>query len=155
MSQDSVESQLEKLGIQLPPAPAGVGAYVPVIRMGNFVVTSGQLPWKGDKFLHSGKIGGELSIDQGYAAARQCAINAIAQLKAALGDLEKVRQIVRLEGFVHCATGFRDHPLVLNGASELLNTVFGERGKHTRVALGIADMPLNAPVQIVVWAEVS
>ena len=154
MSKLAVEAALEKLGVQLPPAPAAVGAYATVMRTGNLVVTSGQLPWVGDKFLHSGKIGGELTVDQGYAAARQCALNALAQLKSCLGDLEKVRQIVRLEGFVHCATGFREHPLVLNGASDLLNAVFGERGKHTRVALGIADMPLNAPVQIVVWAEV-
>jgi enamine deaminase RidA (YjgF/YER057c/UK114 family) len=150
----TVESELKKLNIELPPAPAGVGAYVPVIRTGNLVVTSGQLPWVGDKFLHSGKVGGELTLEEGYAAARQCAINAIAQLKAAVGDLEKIQKIVRVEGYVHCAPGFRKHPLVLNGASELLNAVFGERGRHTRVALGIADMPLDAPVQIVVWAEV-
>ncbi|HTU26529.1 MAG TPA: RidA family protein [Pirellulales bacterium] len=150
----NVESQLKKLGIDLPPAPAGVGAYVPVLRTGNLVVTSGQLPWVGDKFLHSGKVGAELTLEEGYAAAKQCGLNAIAQLKAAVGDLDRVRQIVRVEGYVHCAPGFRKHPLVLNGASELLNAVFGERGKHTRVALGIADMPLDAPVQIVVWAEV-
>jgi enamine deaminase RidA (YjgF/YER057c/UK114 family) len=152
---NNVEAQLKKLEIELPPAPAGVGAYVGVVRTGNLVVTSGQLPWKDGKFLHTGKIDGELTLEQGYEAARQCAINAIAQLKAAVGDLDKVRQIVRVEGYVHCAPGFRKHPLVLNGASELLNAVFSERGKHTRVALGIADMPLDAPVQIVVWAEVA
>jgi enamine deaminase RidA (YjgF/YER057c/UK114 family) len=152
---NSTTLALQKLGIELPPAPAGVGAYVPVIRTGNLVITSGQLPWKGDKFLHYGKIGGELTVEQGYEAARQCALNAVAQLKATVGDLEKIRQIVRLEGFVHCAAGFRQHPVVLNGASDLLNAIFGERGKHTRVALGIADMPLDAPVQIVVWAEVT
>jgi enamine deaminase RidA (YjgF/YER057c/UK114 family) len=151
----SVESQLQKLGITLPPPPAAVGAYRTVARTGNLVVTSGQLPWVGDKFLHSGKIGGELTVEQGYAAARQCGLNALAQIKLVVGDLDKVRQIVRLEGFVHCAAGFREHPVVLNGASDLINDVFGERGKHTRVALGIADMPLNAPVQIVLWAEVS
>ncbi|HEY1786000.1 MAG TPA: RidA family protein [Pirellulales bacterium] len=154
MSTVSAESQLEKLNIKLPPAPAGVGAYVGVVRTGNLVVTSGQLPWQGDKFLHTGKVGAELTLDEGYAAARQCAINAIAQLKSVVGNLDQIRQIVRVEGYVHCAPGFRKHPLVLNGASELLNSVFGERGRHTRVALGIADMPLDAPVQIVVWAEV-
>ncbi len=95
-----------------------------------------------------------MTVEQGYEAAKQCGLNAIAQLKAAVGDLEKIRQIVRVEGYVHCVPGFREHPKVLNGASELLNSVFGERGRHTRVALGIADMPLDAPVQIVVWAEV-
>ena len=136
MSTASAESQLKKLQIELPPAPAGVGAYVPVIRTGNLVITSGQLPWQGDKFLYSGKVGAELTLEEGYAAARQCAINAIAQLKAAVGDLEQIRQIVRLEGFVHCAPGFRKHPLVLNGASELLNTVFGERRRHTARCAG-------------------
>jgi enamine deaminase RidA (YjgF/YER057c/UK114 family) len=154
MSTASAESQLQKLKIELPPAPAGVGAYVGVVRTGNLIVTSGQLPWQGDKFLYTGKVGGELTLEEGFAAARQCALNAIAQLKSVVGDLEKIRQIVRVEGYVHCAPGFRKHPLVLNGASELLNAVFGERGRHTRVALGIADMPLDAPVQIVVWAEV-
>jgi len=154
MSTASAESQLQKLKIELPPAPAGVGAYVGVVRTGNLIVTSGQLPWQGDKFLYTGKVGAELTLEEGFAAARQCALNAIAQLKSVVGDLEKIRQIVRVEGYVHCAPGFRKHPLVLNGASELLNAVFGERGKHTRVALGIADMPLDAPVQIVVWAEV-
>ena len=109
MSTESAESQLAKLKIQLPPAPAGVGAYVPVVRAGNFVVTSGQLPWKDGKFLHSGKVGAELTLEQGYDSARQCALNAIAQLKAAVGDLEKIRQIVRVEGYVHCVTGFREH----------------------------------------------
>jgi enamine deaminase RidA (YjgF/YER057c/UK114 family) len=149
-----VESRLRALGIDLPPAPAPVGAYVAVLRTGNLVVTSGQLPWKGDKLLFTGKCGSDLSLEQGRQAARQCAINAIAQVKAAVGDLDKVRQVVRLEGYVHCGPGFRQHPQVLNGASELLTAAFGERGKHTRTALGIHEMPLDAPVQIVLWVEV-
>jgi enamine deaminase RidA (YjgF/YER057c/UK114 family) len=149
----SAEQRLRELGIDLPPAPPGVGAYVPVLRTGNLVVTSGQLPWVGDKLIHVGKLGTELTVEQGYAAARQCAVNALAQLKAALGNLDKVRQIVRVEGYVHCGPGFRQHPQVLNGASELLNAVFGDRGRHTRTALGIHEMPLDAPVQLVVWAE--
>src|SRR4051794_18333046 len=102
----AVESQLQKLGIQIPTAPAGVGAYVGVLRTGNLVVTSGQLPWKDGKLVHVGKLGAELSVEQGYEAARQCGLNALAQIKAALGDLDKVRQIVRVEGYVHCAPGF-------------------------------------------------
>ena len=154
MSDTSVESRLRDLGIELPPAPKAVGAYVTVIRTGNLVVTSGQLPWKGDKLLFTGKLGSELTIEQGYAAARQAGLCAIAQLKLALGNLDRVRQIVRLEGFVHCGPGFRQHPQVLNGASELLNAVFGERGRHTRTAVGIHEMPLDSPVQLIVWAEV-
>jgi enamine deaminase RidA (YjgF/YER057c/UK114 family) len=155
MAETTVEQRLRQLGIELPPAPGAVAAYVPVIRTGNLVITSGQLPWKGDRLLHTGKLGTDLSVEQGYEAARQCAINAIAQLKAALDDLELVQQIVRLEGYVHCGPGFRQQPQVLNGASELLNAVFGERGRHTRTALGIHEMPLDAPVQLVLWAAVA
>lgn len=150
----SVATQLQKLGITLPAAPPAVGSYVGVVRAGNLVVTSGQLPWKDGKLVHIGRLGEPLTVDQGYEAARQCAINALAQIQNAIGDLEKVKQVVRVEGYVHCAAGFRQQPQVLNGASELLNAVFGEHGKHTRIALGIADMPLDAPVQLVVWVEV-
>jgi enamine deaminase RidA (YjgF/YER057c/UK114 family) len=154
MNESVVETRLRELGFELPPAPKAVGAYVTVIRTGHLVVTSGQLPWVGDKLLFTGKLGSELTVEQGYAAARQAGLNAIAQLKLALGDLDRVRQIVRLEGFVHCGTGFRQHPQVLNGASELLNAVFGDRGRHTRTAVGVHEMPLDSPVQLIVWADV-
>jgi len=154
MSEPAIESRLRELNIQLPAAPAAVGAYVPVLRTGNLVVTSGQLPWLDGQIAYPGKLGSELTVEQGQLAARLCAINALAQLKALLGSLERIRQIVRLEGYVHCGPGFRHHPLVLNGASDLLNAVFGERGKHTRTALGIHEMPLNAAVQLVLWVEV-
>jgi enamine deaminase RidA (YjgF/YER057c/UK114 family) len=154
MSESSAEARLRELGITLPPAPPPVGAYVPVVRTGNLVVTSGQLPWEGDRLAYTGKLGGDLTLAHANEAARICALNALAQLRAALGSLDKVRQIVRLEGYVHCAPGFRQHPQVLNGASDLINSIFGERGRHTRTALGIHDMPLDAPVQLVLWAEV-
>lgn len=154
MSESPVESRLSELGIALPPAPKAAGAYVSVIRTGNLVITSGQFPWKGDRLVCTGKLGSELTVEQGYEAARLSAINAIAQLKLALGHLDKVRQIVRVEGYVHCGPGFRQHPQVLNGASELLIAVFGEKGRHTRTALGIHEMPLDSPVELVVWAEV-
>jgi enamine deaminase RidA (YjgF/YER057c/UK114 family) len=150
----TVETRLHDLGITLPAAPAGVGAYVPWVRTGNLVITSGQLPWRDGKLACTGKLGGEVNIEQGYEAARICAINAIAQLKSAVGDLDRVTQIVRLEGFVHAAPEFHEHPKVLNGASELFLAVFGERGTHARTALGINEMPLNAGVQIAVTAEV-
>ncbi len=154
MNSSSVESQLQKLGIELPPAPKPVAAYVSAVRTGNWVITSGQLPWKGDRLLYTGKLGSDLSVEQGYEAARQCAINGLAQFKAILGNLDKIRQVVRLEGYVHCGPGFRQHPQVLNGASDLINAVFGEKGWHTRTALGIHEMPLDSPVQLVMWAEV-
>lgn len=154
MNDSSVESRLSELGIELPPPPKAVGAYVTVIRTGNLVVTSGQLPWVGDRLLFTGKLGGELTVEQGFQAARQSAINAIAQIKSVVGNLDRVKQIVRLEGYVHCGPGFRQHPQVLNGASELLLAVFGDRGKHTRTAVGIHEMPLDSPVQLIVWAEV-
>ena len=151
----TADEKLHELGIALPPAPAAVGAYLPWVRTGNLVFTSGQLPWLEGKLAYTGKLGADLGVEQGYQAARLCAINGIAQLKAAAGDLERVRQIVRIEGYVHAAPGFHDHPKVLNGASELLNEVFGARGRHARTALGINEMPLNAAVQLSLIAEIA
>tara|TARA_Y100000766_G_C18660168_1_gene484763 strand:+ start:184 stop:657 length:474 start_codon:yes stop_codon:yes gene_type:complete len=150
----SIESKLNELGIELPPPPPAVAAYEPWMRTGNLVLTSGQLPWCNGELAFSGKCGAEITEDQGYQAARLCAINAMAQLKAAAGDLDRVRRIVKVDGYVHTAPGFRGHPQVLNGASELFNSVFGERGRHARLAVGIDEMPLNAAVQICVTAEI-
>ena len=150
----AIEERLKELGHELPPAPEAVGFYIPVIRTGNLVVTSGQLPFVGKEIVFSGKLGAELHEQEGFDAARVCALNALAQIKACVGDLDKVKRIVRVEGNVHSAPGFQGQPHVLNGASELLVEVFGEKGKHTRTALGINEMPLNAAVQISVWAEV-
>lgn len=153
MSQ-SVEARLKELGIQLPPPPPAVAAYVPVARTANLVITSGQLPWRGDKLLYTGKLGAPLTVEQGYDCAGQCALNALAQIRSVVGSLDKVRNIVRVEGYVHSAPGFQQQAQVLNGASELINVLFGDKGKHTRTALGIHEMPLGAPVQLVLWAEV-
>ena len=151
----SIETKLEELGITLPEAPAAVAAYQPWIQTGNLIFTSGQLPFRDGQIAYEGKLGAELSQDDGYQAARQCALNAIAQLKAASGNLDKIQKIVRIEGYVHCADGFRGHPQVLNGASDLVAEIFGEKGKHTRLALGINEMPLNAAVQLAMTAEVA
>ena len=148
------EEKLADLEITLPEAPAAVANYVPWIQTGNLLMTSGQLPWHDGEIQYAGKCGADLSIEEGYEAARLCAINAIAQLKAAIGDLSKISKIVRLEGNVHSATGFQDQPQVLNGASDLIFAVFGERGRHTRTALGINEMPLNAAVHLSLFAEV-
>lgn len=150
----TAEENLARLGIALPEPPAAVGAYVTWVRTGNLITTSGQLPWKEKVMQWPGRLGEHVTTEDGYQAARLAGTNAIAQLKAATGDLEKISRIVRLEGYVHCAPGFRDHPKVLDGASDLLLAVFGERGRHVRIALGIPDMPINACVQLCVWAEV-
>lgn len=149
-----IEGRLSELKIELPPPPSAVGAYVPVMQTGALIVTSGQLPWLGKQLAFTGPVGGKLTVQDGYEAARLCAINAISQLKSVVRDLDRIRQIVRVEGYVYSAPGFRDQPKVLNGASDLLVDVFGERGKHTRTALGISEMPLDAPVQLVVWAQI-
>lgn len=148
------EERLAELGIELPEAPPAVGAYVPWARTGNLLVTSFQLPWRDGELAYTGKLGGELSIEQGYDAARICALNGIAQLKEAAGELGHIQRIVRVEGHVGCTPDFTEIPQVLNGASELVNEVFGERGRHTRTALGHVVMPLDAPVMIGFWAEV-
>lgn len=151
----NIESKLQAIGLPLPPAPAAVGAYVPVVRTGYLVVTSGQLPFVGKEIAFAGKLGAELHEQDGWNAARLCAVNALAQIKACIGSLDKISRIVRVEGYVHSAPGFQNQPKVLNGASELFAELFGEAGKHTRIALGVSEMPLNAAVQLSVWVEVS
>lgn len=147
------EERLAELGVELPAAPAAVGAYVPWARTGNLVVTSFQLPWRAGELAYTGRLGAELTTEDGYAAARLCALNGIAQLREAAGELSNVRQFVRVEGHVGCTPDFTDIPAVLNGASELVNDVFGDRGRHTRTALGHMVMPLGAAVMIGLWAE--
>ncbi len=151
----TIEAKLQELGLQLPTAPPPVGAYLPVLRTGNLVVTSGQLPFIGKEIAFAGRLGAELHEEDGRNAARICCVNALAQIKACVGSLEKIKCVVRVEGYVHSAPGFRGQPQVLNGASELLVEVLGEAGRHTRIALGIAEMPLNAAVQLCLWAEVA
>ena len=150
----ATESRLAELGITLPAAPPAVAAYVPWVRTGSLVVTSGQLPWVDGELSQPGRIGDELTDEEGYQAARNALINALAQLKEAVGDLDRVVKIVRLEGNTHSAPRHLGQPQVLNGASDLLLEVFGDRGRHTRTALGISEMPLDAAVQLSVFAEV-
>jgi enamine deaminase RidA (YjgF/YER057c/UK114 family) len=149
------EERLAELGIELPEAPPAVGAYVPWAVTGNLVVTSFQLPWRDGELAFTGKLGAELATEDGYQAARLCALNGIAQLKGATdGELGRVRRIIRVEGHVGCAEGFTEIPQVLNGASDLVNDIFDERGRHTRTALGHMVMPLDAAVMIGFWAEI-
>ena len=151
----SVEERLTQLGLQLPAPPAAVGAYVPAMRTGNLIVTSGQLPFVGKEVAYCGKVGADLDAEAGAKAAKLCILNALAQVKALAGDFSKVRQIVRLEGYVQSAPGFTGQPQVLNGGSLLLYELFGEAGRHARAAVGVSELPLNAAVEIALWVEVA
>jgi enamine deaminase RidA (YjgF/YER057c/UK114 family) len=115
----TAEQRLQSLGLELPPAPAAVAAYEPWVRSGSLVLTSGQLPWRDGQMAFAGRLGAELTVEQGYAAARQCALNALAQLKSSVGDLDRIRRLVRVEGYVHCAPGFRGHPQVLRACLKM------------------------------------
>ena len=149
------EERLAELGLEIPPPPAAaVSSYVPWTRVGDLVLTSGQLPWRDGVMAYEGRLGAELTVEDGYEAAKLAALNGIAQLSDAVGELFRIRRIVRVEGNVHSAPGFHGQAQVLNGASDLLNAVFGERGRHTRTALGISEMPLNAAVQLSFFAEI-
>jgi enamine deaminase RidA (YjgF/YER057c/UK114 family) len=148
------EERLRALGIELPPAPPAVGDYTPTVIAGNLLFMSGQLPWIAGDLKFKGKMGAELNIEQGYQAFRLSALNAISQLKAALGNLDRVKQIVRLEGTMGCAPGFHDQPKVLDGASHIVNQVFGPRGRHTRMLYSNNEMPLDCATLVVLTAEI-
>jgi enamine deaminase RidA (YjgF/YER057c/UK114 family) len=150
------EQRLRALGIALPPAPGAAGDYLPYIITGNLLMTSGQLPWIDGELKFKGKIGGELSLEQGYQAFRLSALNAIAQVRKALdGNLDRVNRIVRVEGTFGCAPGFTEHPKVLNGASHIVNEVFGPRGLHTRMVQANNEMALDCATLVVIVAEIA
>ena len=150
------EERLHALGIDLPQAAAPVAAYVPCVRSGDLVYVSGQIPLVDGKPAWTGRLGGDgLGVEDGVAAAQRCAVNVIAALKAELGDLGRVRRVVKLTGFVACEPGFTDHPKVVNGASELFGEVFGEAGRHARAAVGVAALPLGVPVEVEAIVEVA
>jgi enamine deaminase RidA (YjgF/YER057c/UK114 family) len=149
----TVAQRLADLGITLPEVPAPVAAYVPAVRSGVYVYTSGQLPFADGRLLHTGLVGADVSVDDAVACARQCALNALAAVAAQAGGLDTVR-IVKVVGFVASAEGFTAQPQVINGASELIGEVLGDYGIHARSAVGVAALPLNAPVEVEVIAEV-
>lgn len=148
------EQRLRALGIELPPAAPAVGDYAPTAIAGTLLMTSGQLPWIAGELKFKGKIGADLSPEQGYQAFRLSALNAIAQLKAALGSLDRVKQVVRLEGTMGCAPGFTAQPSVLNGASHVVNQIIGPRGRHTRMIYSNNEMPMNCATLVVLYAEI-
>ncbi|MDP9409943.1 MAG: RidA family protein [Actinomycetota bacterium] len=142
------ETRLRELGLELPAVPNPAGAYVPATRAGNLVFTAGQLPFRGGELSATGKVGAEVSAEEAYEAARLCALNALAAVAAETGGLGGIDRIVKVTGFVASAPGFNGQPGVLNGASELLGEVFGEAGLHARSAVGVAELPLDAPVEV-------
>lgn len=154
MSQPTPEQRLAEMGLALPPPAPGLGAYVPWVITGTLLLTSGQFPKRDGALAYTGRIGADLDPEQAYDACRLAALNCIAQMQDAVGSLSRIRRIVRLEGTLQVAPGFRDHPAALDGASDLINAVFGERGRHTRMIYTNPDMPLDAPVLLVVMAEV-
>src|SRR5215472_2538236 len=152
----NVDARLEQLGIKLPTPPAPVASYVPYVLSGKQVFVSGQVTLSPEGLKYVGTVGKELTLDDGRAAARLCALNVIAQLKTACGgDLDKVRRIVKLTVFVNCVAGFAQHPEVANGASDLLVEVFGEIGRHARSAVGAGSLPRNVATEVEAVIEIA
>ena len=149
------EARLAELGLRLPAVAAPVAAYVPAVRSGDHVFTSGQLPMVDGALVATGKVGAEVSPEQAKELARTCALNALAAVKSQVGDLSAVRRVVKVVGFVASAPDFTGQPGVINGASELLGEVFGEAGRHARSAVGVAVLPLDAPVEVEITVEVA
>lgn len=153
----SIDAKLAELGIVLPTPAAPVANYVPSVRTGNLLVVSGQICLGPDGKIapeHKGKLGAEVSAEAGYAAARLCAINVLAQTKAALGSLDKVVRCVRLGGFINAVPTYATVPLVMNGASDLMVAVFGDAGRHARSTIGVAELPADAAVEVEAIFEV-
>jgi enamine deaminase RidA (YjgF/YER057c/UK114 family) len=150
-----VEERLADLGMELPPAPAPLASYIPVVLSGALAFVAGQVPLSDGKALVTGKLGAEVDVEAGAAAARRCALQALSALKVELGSLERIRRIVKVTVFVASAPGFTDQPKVANGASDLLGGVFGEVGRHARSAVGVAELPLGVPVEVEVVAEIA
>ncbi len=148
------ERRLAELGLRLPPVAKPVASYVPSARVGDLLYTSGQVPTVDGVLLATGKVGAQVSQEQAVAAARVCALNSLAAVKAELGELSRVRRVVKMLGFVASAPDFTGQPAVVNGASDLLTAVFGPAGAHARSAVGVAVLPLDAPVEIELILEV-
>lgn len=143
-----IAARLKQLGIELPQAAAPAANYVPYVITGNQLWIAGQIPFWNGTLPHKGKVGAGVSLEDGMKAARLCALNIIAQAQAALGDLDRITRFVKLGGFVNAAPDFTDHPKVINGASDLIVELFGEKGKHARFALGAAGLPLDATAEV-------
>jgi len=150
----SIEKKLEQIGLKLPEIPKPVAAYIPAKQSGKLVFTAGQLPMVNGELISKGILGLTVEIEEANKAARVCTLNALAAIKAVIGDLDRIKQIVRVVGYVASIQTFTQQPAVVNGASELLLEIFGESGKHARSAVGMAVLPLNASVEIELTVEV-
>lgn len=148
-----IEEKLGKLNIILPLPPKPAGSYIPVVRTGNLLFVSGQIPMKDGKVQVTGKVPTKTSIEEAQNAAKICILNALAQIKSEIGSLDKISRIVRVSGFVNCSPEFIEQPKVINAASDLLYEIFGDKGKHSRIAVGVASLPLDSSVEIDVIAE--
>ena len=153
MTGGSARTRLGQLGVALPQVAAPLASYVPAVRTGNLVYTSGQLPMEGGKLAATGKVGAEISPEQGKTLARICALNALAAVGSVV-DIDAVARVVKVVGFVASAPGFNGQPSVINGASDLLAEVFGDNGAHARSAVGVSELPLDAPVEVELIVEV-
>lgn len=150
----SIQETLKELGLEIPPVPAALAAYIPSKRVGNLVFTSGQLPLVAGKLRKTGKVGKEVTLAEAQEEAKQCLLNALAAILLQIQSLDKIKSIVKLGVFVSSSPDFTEHHLVANGASELVALIFGENGKHARFALGVSSLPLDASVELEVVAEV-
>ncbi|MFJ7421474.1 RidA family protein [Streptomyces uncialis] len=151
----AVEARLAELGLTLPQVAAPLAAYQPAVRTGSHVYTAGQLPMVEGTLAVTGKVGAEVTAEEAKDLARVCALNALAAVKSVVGDLDRVARVVKVVGFVASASDFTGQPRVLNGASELLGEVFGEKGVHARSAVGVAVLPLDAPVEVELLVELT
>jgi enamine deaminase RidA (YjgF/YER057c/UK114 family) len=149
-----IEQKLKELNLELPDAPKPVAAYIPAKQTGNLVFTAGQLPMVNGELISKGLLGQDVEINEANKAARICTLNALAAIKGLIGDLDRIKQIVRVVGYVASVPTFTQQPAVVNGASELLLEIFGENGKHARSAVGMAVLPLNASVEIELTVEI-
>ena len=149
-----IEEIITQIGLKLPDAPKPVAAYIPAKQTGNLVFTAGQLPMVNGELISKGLLGQDVEVDEANKAARICTLNALAAIKGVIGDLDRIKQIVRVVGYVASVPTFTQQPAVVNGASELLLEIFGENGKHARSAVGMAVLPLNASVEIELTVEV-
>jgi enamine deaminase RidA (YjgF/YER057c/UK114 family) len=150
----NMQNKLDELGLKIPEAPNPVAAYIPAKQTGKLVFTAGQLPMVNGELISKGLLGQDVEIDEAYKAARICTLNALAAIKGVIGDLDRIKQIIRVVGYVASVPTFTQQPAVVNGASELLLEIFGESGKHARSAVGMAVLPLNASVEIELTVEV-
>lgn len=144
----SVEDKLKEMGLELPAAPKPVAAYVPAVKVDGYVYTAGQIPFVNGELKYKGKLGKELDETKGYDAARTCVLNCLSVIKAQIGSLDNIIQVVKVVGFVNSAPGFSNQPKVINGASELLGQLFGEQGAHARSAVGVNELPLDAACEV-------